>query len=110
MAFNGKNGRLETHEGIPWRDAFQEDQAKLHEKEMDQSSHTRNKLKYHEIVHQRNFEDFHRIEFPYVRRGHWGGDKLMFDEIFRGEVPWQFSLASRPERASTRADPSGSTV
>lgn len=86
LAFNGKNGRLETHEGIPWRDSMQEDQAKLHEKEMDQSSHTKSELKYHEIVSQRNFEDFKRIEFPYVRRGHWGGDSLMFDEIFRGKI------------------------
>jgi predicted dehydrogenase len=86
LAFNGKDGRLETQEGVPWRDSVQEDQSKIHEKEMDQSSHTKSELKYHEIVHQRNFEDFHRIEFPFVRKGHWGGDKLMFDEIFRGKT------------------------
>ncbi len=86
FGFNGKNGRLETHEGIPWREKNQEDQSKLHEKEMDQSSHTKSELKYHEIIVQRNFEDFNRIEFPYVRKGHWGGDKIMFDEIFRGEI------------------------
>ena len=57
----------------------------LGQKEMDNSSHTKMEHKYHEIVSQRNFEDFKRIEFPYVRSGHWGGDKLMFDEIFRGE-------------------------
>lgn len=84
FAFNGKDGRLETHEGIPWRDNTQEDQAKIHEKEMDQSSHANTELKYHEIVSQRVFEDFKRIEFPFVRKGHWGGDKPMFDEIFRG--------------------------
>jgi hypothetical protein len=86
LAFNGKNGRLETHEGIPWRDRMQEDQSKLHDKEMDHSTHSKSELKYHEIVSQRNFEDYKRIEFPFVRRGHWGGDKLMFDEIFRGEI------------------------
>ena len=86
IAFNGKDGRLETHEGIPWRERTLEDQAKLHEKEMEQSSHTQAELKYHEIVTQRNFEDFKRIEFPYVRKGHWGGDKLMFNEIFRGQI------------------------
>ena len=85
IAFNGKDGRLETHEGIPWRNTENEDQSKLHEKEMDNSSHTRIEHKFHEIVTQRNFKDYKRIEFPYVRSGHWGGDKLMFDEIFRGE-------------------------
>jgi len=84
FAFNGKDGRLETQEGIPWRDTAPEDQAKLHEKEMDNTSHTKQEHKYHEIVTQRNFEDYKRIEFPYLRSGHWGGDKLMFDEIFRG--------------------------
>jgi hypothetical protein len=86
LAFNGMEGRLETHEGIPWRERMQEDQAKLHEKEMDQSTHSRAELKYHEIVSQRCFEDYKRTEFPFVRRGHWGGDAFMFDEIFRGKV------------------------
>ena len=85
IAFNGKDGRLETQEGIPWRNADNEDQAKLHEKEMDNSSHTKMEHKFHEIVTQRNFKDYKRIEFPYVRSGHWGGDKLMFDEIFRSK-------------------------
>lgn len=86
IAFNGKDGRLETHEGIPWRNKENEDQSKLHEKEMDNSSHTKMEHKFHEIVTQRNFKDYKRIEFPYVRSGHWGGDRLMFNEIFRGET------------------------
>jgi len=85
IAFNGRDGRLETQEGIPWREKESVDQAEIHQKEMDQSSHTKIETKFHEIVSQRNFEDFKRIEFPYVRSGHWGGDKLMFDEIFKGE-------------------------
>ena len=91
LAFNGKNGRLETHEGIPWRDKIQEDQSKLHDKEMDHSTHSKAELKYHEIVSQRNFEDYKRIEFPFVRKGHWGGDNLMFDEIFREKMPKCFT-------------------
>ena len=53
-------------------------------KKWTQSTHSKAELKYHEIVSQRNFEDYKRIEFPFIRKGHWGGDKLMFDEIFRG--------------------------
>ncbi|MDP3945770.1 MAG: Gfo/Idh/MocA family oxidoreductase [Lutibacter sp.] len=86
IAFNGKDGRLETQEGIPWRDNNQEDQSKIHENEMSHISHSTTELKYHEIVTQRNFEDYKRIEFPFVRKGHWGGDGLMFDEIFREKV------------------------
>lgn len=85
FAFNGKNGRLETHEGIPWRNTTDEDQSKLHEKEMSHTSHTEEDQKFHEIVSQRTFEKYKKIEFPYVRKGHWGGDQLMFDEIFRGK-------------------------
>lgn len=86
FAFNGKDGRLETQEGIPWRDTVQVDQSKIHEKEMDHTSHSTTELKFHEIVSQRNFKDFKKIEFPFVRKGHWGGDQLMFDEIFRNKV------------------------
>jgi len=86
IAFNGKDGRLETSEGIPWRDELQEDQSKIHDKEMDHSSHSKAELKYHEIITQRNFEDYNLIKFPFVRKGHWGGDRLMFNEIFRGQV------------------------
>ncbi len=86
LAFNGKEGRMETHEGIPWQNRSQEDQAKLHEKEMDQSSHSKAELAYHEIITQRIFEDYKRTEFPFVRKGHWGGDRIMFDELFRGKI------------------------
>lgn len=85
FAFNGKEGRLETEEGIPWGELDNEDQSKVHNKEMNQSSHTKETQKYHKIVSQRNFQDYKKIELPYLRSGHWGGDKLMFDEIFRGE-------------------------
>lgn len=86
IAFNGKEGRMETWEGIPWREKEKEDQSKLHEKEMDQS-HTTKENKFHEIVIQKNFEEYERIEFPYVRSGHWGGDKIMHDLLFRGKIP-----------------------
>lgn len=86
IAFNGKQGRMETWEGIPWLESKKEDQEKLHEKEMDQS-HTTKENKFHEITIERNFEDYEQIEFPYVRSGHWGGDKIMHDLLFRGIVP-----------------------
>lgn len=86
IAFNGKKGRIETWEGVPSLDANQEDQSKLHEKEMDQTSHANVELKYHEIITQLNFEEYKRIEFPFVRKGHWGGDEIMIDEILRNKI------------------------
>ncbi len=86
VAFNGMNGRMETWEGVPYLDQVQQDQALLHAKEMDQTSHTEANRLYHEILTQLNFTEFEREQVPYVRGGHWGGDQIMFDEIFRGKV------------------------
>lgn len=86
IAFNGKTGRMESWEGIPWREEKSEDQAKLHELEMYQS-HATDKSKYHEIIIQNNFEDYEQIKLPFVRSGHWGGDKIMHDLLFRGIRP-----------------------
>ena len=87
VAFNGMNGRLETWEGVPSLDAAQVDQEKLHEEEMSHDSHTKQERRYHEIVTQLNFREFERQKLPYVRSGHWGGDSVMFDSMFRGRDP-----------------------
>ncbi len=86
VAFNGMQGRMETWEGVPFLDAIQQDQAGLHEKEMDHTSHAQAELQHHEIITQLNFQDFEPEKVPYVRSGHWGGDRIMFDQIFRGIV------------------------
>ena len=77
---------METWEGVPSLMESQEDQSKLHEKEMDQSTHSKAELQYHEIVTQPNFGDFERIRYPFIRRAHWGGDPIMMDEILRGRI------------------------
>lgn len=86
VAFNGKRGRIESWEGIPSMTAVQEDQSQLHAKEMDQHGNVHEELQYHEIITQRNFDEYERELVPYVRAGHWGGDRIMFDEMFRGQV------------------------
>lgn len=90
VAFNGLKGRMETWEGVPFLDAIQQDQASLHAKEMDHTTHAEAEMQYHEIISQLNFEEFEREKVPYVRSGHWGGDRIMFDQIFRG-------IVARPE-------------
>ncbi|UCH15290.1 MAG: Gfo/Idh/MocA family oxidoreductase [Bacteroidales bacterium] len=82
LAFNGMDGRIETWEGIPWREEEKEDQSQIYNKEMDQS-HVEKTSNYHEIVVNRNFTDYERIKLPYIRRGHWGADKIMQDKILR---------------------------
>ena len=86
IAFNGLNGRMESWEGVPSLMAAQEDQSQLHAKEMDQHGNTDEEPQHHEIVTQLNFKEYERELVPYVRGGHWGGDRIMFDEIFRGHV------------------------
>jgi predicted dehydrogenase len=86
LAFNGKLGRLETWEGVPSLVESQLDQSELHSMEMDQSSHANAELDYHEIITQSNFGEFERILFPFSRKGHWGGDTVMMDEILRGRT------------------------
>jgi predicted dehydrogenase len=88
LAFNGKKGRLETWEGIPWLEQEQEDQSTIYEKEMEHEAHARDKNKYHEISIHNYFEEYKQIRLPYIRSGHWGGDKIMHDLIFKGiEMP-----------------------
>ncbi len=84
IAFNGMKGRMETWEGVPSMTAAQEDQASLHEKEMDQHGNTHSEIEFHEIIKHRNFGEYEREQMTYVRAGHWGGDRIMFDRIFRG--------------------------
>ena len=86
VAFNGKDGRIESWEGVPSMTAAQQDRSQQQAREADQHGNVHEQLQYHEIVTQLNFEDFQRELVPYVREGHWGGDRIMFDEMFRGEV------------------------
>lgn len=85
IAFNGKNGRIETWEGVPSLIEEKQTQAELHALEMDQHGNRHSKVQYHEIIKHRNFAEYERETLPYVRAGHWGGDRLMLDYIFRGD-------------------------
>ncbi|MBN1187613.1 MAG: Gfo/Idh/MocA family oxidoreductase [Bacteroidales bacterium] len=83
IAFNGMEGRLESWEGLPWREKEQQDQAAIYEKEMDQS-HVEKENEFHEIIIQKNFEEYELVKLPYIRKGHWGGDRRMHDLLFKG--------------------------
>jgi len=88
LAFNGREGRMETWEGVPSLMQEQEDQAAIYAKDMNYKSHSNAELSYHEIVTQANFGEFTRIKHPFVRKGHWGGDTIMMDEVLRGKITY----------------------
>lgn len=82
IAFNGKNGRLESWEDIPWRRQEQINQAEMHEAEMNQSD--KGNIRFDEIYWQENFKsDYEIIKVKSTKGGHGGGDTRLQDKIFR---------------------------
>lgn len=86
MAFNGMDGRLETWEGLPWREKELADQEALHAAEMSQSTETDNRRNY-EIIKSTTWGESEVRKYKIARQGHWGGDKIMKNFIFRGISP-----------------------
>ncbi len=70
----------------PSMTAGQEEETPANALERDQHGNTHSELEYHEIIKHRNFGEFERETLPYIRAGHWGGDRIMFDQIFRNET------------------------
>jgi len=81
IAFNGRNGRLDSWEGIPWRQAEMVNQAELHTREMSQQSEDTGR--YDEIMVSDNFGKYELVKVPQTRTGHGGGDARLQDMIFR---------------------------
>jgi len=81
IAFNGRKGRLDSWEGLPWRQKEIEDQAKLHAREMSQEKE--NAEDYDEIIVSDNFGKSELVKVPKVKAGHGGGDSRLQDKIFR---------------------------
>ncbi|ROQ20973.1 oxidoreductase family protein [Marinimicrobium koreense] len=87
LALNGKHGRVETWEGIPWLEEQETDQSKVYEKEMGLTSHSTREEGRHELIIAKNFGDYQRIELPYIRKAHWGGDPILNAHVFKGIPP-----------------------
>src|SRR5690554_1983212 len=80
IAFNGRKGRIEAWQDIPYYDNMGLDQAALHAAEMSQSGE--DELERAPIIVHRNFED-HKVEHvQFERGGHGGGDRRLQDKIF----------------------------
>lgn len=97
LAFNGKDGRLESWEDIPWRRQEKINQAQLHAAEMNQSGG--DATRYDEIFLMKNFErDYEIIKIEAARGGHGGGDSRLQDKIFRNpnmSDPYKHSAGTR---------------
>lgn len=81
IAFNGKDGRLDAWDGIPWRKQEKLNQAELHAKEMSQSEKDQ-AANFEEIMVSDNFGETEAIKVVAGDGGHGGGDKRLHDRIF----------------------------
>ena len=82
IAFNGKTGRMESWEDLPWRAGEKLDQAQLHAAEMSQSE--QEAARYDEIFLMKNFsKDYEIKKVRTAASGHGGGDNRLLDRIFR---------------------------
>jgi hypothetical protein len=82
IAFNGMDGRIDSWEGIPWRQKEMADQEKLHAQEMSQKG-KKEAEEYDEIMVMKNWNDYQLVKVPRVRAGHGGGDSRLQDKIFK---------------------------
>ncbi|SHI86857.1 Oxidoreductase family, C-terminal alpha/beta domain [Tangfeifania diversioriginum] len=97
IAFNGRDGRIESWEDIPWRQQEKINQAELHAAEMNQNAP--GEVRYDEIFKMHNFDrDFEMIKVEAARGGHGGGDSRLQDKIFRDPDmadPYKHSAGTR---------------
>jgi len=97
IAFNGKDGRLESWEDIPWRRQDKINQAELHAAEMSQGEDQN--TRYDEIFIMNNFNpEYQMKKIVASRGGHGGGDARLQDKIFRDPDmpdPYQHAATSR---------------
>jgi len=97
IAFNGRDGRVESWEDLPWRRQEQINQAELHAAEMNQKSP--GQVRFDEIFLMNNFDtDYQMIKVEASRGGHGGGDTKLQDKIFRDPGmadPYKHSAGTR---------------
>jgi len=97
IAFNGKEGRLESWEDIPWRRQELINQGALHAAEMNQQGSAASR--YDEIFLMNNFNpEYQMIKVEASRGGHGGGDQRLQDKIFRNPAmadPYKHAAGSR---------------
>jgi len=97
IAFNGKDGRIDASEGIPWSKASSIDQSNLHTQEMSQNF-SGSAPDREEIMVADNFGSYEIMKIPVSKGGHGGGDVVLQDKIFRNPNmadPYKHAAGSR---------------
>jgi predicted dehydrogenase len=85
LSFNGKNGRIDTWQDIPFQDGSIEkiSQDERHALEMSNNKNE-TAVGFEEIIVSDNFKKgFKSVKVPKYKSGHGGGDNRMQDLIFR---------------------------
>ena len=85
VAFNGKNGRIESWNSIPWDSAAGADidQASKHEKEYAQGGDKKGKAEdVDRVIVMENFKKHEVFTVPAVEGGHGGGDGVIRRRVF----------------------------
>lgn len=80
IAFNGRKGRIEAWQDVPYFDNKSLSQSELHAAEMDQGGDSA--LDMAPVIVHKNFEDHSVEQVKFERGGHGGGDKRLHDKIF----------------------------
>jgi predicted dehydrogenase len=96
IAFNGKDGRLEAWQDIPYIKKENLSQEELHAAEMDQSANQ--DINYEPLIVHKNWNKHETIQVGFERGGHGGGDRRLQDKIFRNPDapdPLRLSAGSR---------------
>jgi len=96
IAFNGKDGRIEAWQDIPYIKKENLSQEELHAAEMDQSKNQ--EINYEPLIVHKNWDKFETIRVGFERGGHGGGDSRLQDKIFRNPQapdPLRLSAGSR---------------
>ncbi|NTS40373.1 Gfo/Idh/MocA family oxidoreductase [Flavisolibacter sp. BT320] len=92
IAFNGKDGRLESWEDIPYLQPDATDQASRHALEMAQDKDAI-PGKFKEVMLMNNFQKDHKIiKVPQYAGGHGGGDQRMHHRIFKDPTDNPFNI------------------
>ncbi len=81
IAFNGKDGRIEAWQDVPYFKDEQLDQDQLHALEMQQN--TKEKMSYKPVIVHKLWNDYRTDQVGSERGGHGGGDKRLHDKIFK---------------------------
>lgn len=97
IAFNGMDGRIDSWEGIPWRNNGRVSQSQLHSQEMTQMSKS-DDSEYDEIMVTPNWGKYELVKVPRANAGHGGGDVRLQNKLFKDPNmadPYKHSAGTR---------------